>query len=130
MAPENQPALEREEEVLPHRGDPLEAPPVDSLGDAQDLRARVARLDRERLADERLEVRRSSMKRVTLGHGATVALARLGADDLALEHAHALRRPVQGVAFGHPQPAYTRADGRHAPRPGNHGELAALAADR
>jgi hypothetical protein len=61
-------ALEREEQVLADRLDAFEALPVEPLGDPAPRRARVRRLDLDRLAYERLEALRRSMKAVTLGH--------------------------------------------------------------
>ena len=65
---EDDAALEAQHQVLPDRLDRLEPPPVELLGDVRRLRARVRRLDLERLADERLKPRRRAVERVALRH--------------------------------------------------------------
>jgi hypothetical protein len=68
MAPHNDAAFEREQEMLADSLDRLEYPPVDAFRDTGDPAAGVRRLDFEPLPDERLQTTRSTMKRVALGH--------------------------------------------------------------
>ena len=67
-------ALEAQHEVLADGLDRVEAAPVDLLGDALGLRARVRRLDLEPLADEHLQAACRAVERVALGHLVRVVL--------------------------------------------------------
>jgi hypothetical protein len=74
MAPQDEPALEREQQVLPDRLDGLEPPAVEALGYPLRRRSRMRRLDREPLPDEHLQPPSGAAKRVTFWHsGASVA---------------------------------------------------------
>ena len=72
MRAEHDPALEAKQQVLADRLDRLEHAPVDALGDALRLRARVRRLRLDALADERLQPSRRPVKGIALGHVATL----------------------------------------------------------
>ena len=73
MAPQNEPALPREEEVLPHRLDPLEPSAVEPLGKPERTSTAVPRLDLEPLADERLKSLGRAMERIPFRHAPSVA---------------------------------------------------------
>ena len=68
VAAEHEPALEAQQQVLADRLDRLEPAPVEALGREHRGRARVRRLDRDALADERLQPARRAVERVSLGH--------------------------------------------------------------
>ena len=68
MAAEDEPALEPQEEVLPHRLDLLQPPPVEPLRQPLDRRARMRRLDLHPLADENLEPPSRPMQRIAFRH--------------------------------------------------------------
>src|SRR6059058_5862311 len=76
MAPQDDAALEAEEEVLADRLDRLERPAVQPLRKSLQRRAGVGRLDLEPLADERLEPARRSVKRIALRHAPERSLRR------------------------------------------------------
>ena len=74
VAAQDQAALEAQEQVLPDRLDRLEPAAVEPLGRERRGRARVRRLDRDALADQRLQPARRAVERVSLGHlAATLA---------------------------------------------------------
>ena len=62
-------AGEAEEEVLPDRLHRFEHGAVQPLGDPLRRRARMRRLDADRLADEHLQPAGGEMERIALGHG-------------------------------------------------------------
>ena len=62
MAPEDEAAVEPEQEVLPNGLDALETPAVKLVGDAGRSGARMRRLDFDDLADERLQTPGRAMK--------------------------------------------------------------------
>ena len=72
MAPDDEAALEAEQEVLAGRLDAFEHAPVDLSGHAGQLGARVRRFDLEPLADEHLEPLRGAHERVAFGHDVNV----------------------------------------------------------
>ena len=84
MAPEDEPALPLEQEVLPDRADGLEPASVEPLRDPEGPRAAVTRLDRERLTDEGREARGGAVERISLGH-ATEGSALPVLEDCGLE---------------------------------------------
>src|SRR5437763_4775116 len=69
MAPQDEPSLETQEEVLADGLDGFERSPVELLREAFQRRARVRRLHLDPLADERLEAARRAVERVTFRHG-------------------------------------------------------------
>ena len=88
VAPDDEPALEPEQEVLPDRLDRLEPTSrAEALRDARHLGLRMRRLDLDDLSHERLEPTRRAMERIALGHAASVAcvmlLSRMSAPDTA-----------------------------------------------
>lgn len=78
VAPEGQPALEAQEEVLPHRLDALEAAPVEPGRDPEHRGARMRRLDRDDLPLERPQPLGRAVEGVALRHGARPAAGRPG----------------------------------------------------
>jgi len=68
MAPEDEAALEAEEEVLPDRLDPVEPPAVEALGQALHRGAGMRRLDFDALADERLQPLGRAVERISFRH--------------------------------------------------------------
>ena len=62
------PPSKRSTRFLPYRRHRLEAAPVDPLGDTLGLRARVRRLGRHAVTDERLEPVCRPVEGVALGH--------------------------------------------------------------
>jgi hypothetical protein len=68
MAPEDETALEAEEEVLPDRLDPVEPPAVEALGQALHCGAGMRSLDVDALADERLQPPGDAVERISFGH--------------------------------------------------------------
>ena len=72
MAPHRDAALEAQDQVLPDRLDRLEHAPVDLLGHARHLSARIRRLGADPLADERLEPACGPVQGVSLGHGTKI----------------------------------------------------------
>jgi hypothetical protein len=69
VAPENDPSLEGEQEVLADCLDREQPAPVEPLGQALRGRLRVRCLDRDTLTHEHLEPARRAVERVALGHG-------------------------------------------------------------
>jgi hypothetical protein len=72
VTPQYEPALETEEEVLADRGDFVEPPSVQALGNSRRSGTRMGCLDLERLADEGPEAAGGTVKAVTFGHGLIV----------------------------------------------------------
>ena len=70
VAAENGSVLEGEEQVLPHSLDPFEAPPVDSLGDAEQRGARVRRVRAQNVPFQHTETLGGAVDGVSFGHGA------------------------------------------------------------
>jgi hypothetical protein len=68
MAPEDEAALEVEEEVLADGLDALEPASVESIGETLHRGARVRRLDFDPLAHERLKLARGAVDGVAFGH--------------------------------------------------------------
>jgi hypothetical protein len=77
MAPENEAALEAQEEVLADRFDTLEPSSVELLGDTGRRSPRVRALHLHRLADEHLEASRGAVEGISLGHASIVTEGRL-----------------------------------------------------
>ena len=74
VAAEDEPALEREQQVLSDRLDGLEPPAVEPLCQPLNRGLRMRRLDRNALTDENLKPPSCAVKRVAFGHsGARVA---------------------------------------------------------
>jgi hypothetical protein len=68
MAPDDVPAFETQKQVLAHRFDAEQPPPVEPPGQSRNARARVWRLDLDFLTDERLQPASCSMETVPFGH--------------------------------------------------------------
>jgi hypothetical protein len=80
VAADDDPAVEGEQQVLPHRPDGLEDAAVDSRRDPGRLRARVRRLRLHPLPHEHLEALGRTAEGVTLGHALRVAALRVAAE--------------------------------------------------
>ena len=74
VAAEHEPALETEQEILPHRVDRLEPMPVQTLHQPLPARPRVRRLHLDGLADEHLETLCGAMERIALWHSESLRL--------------------------------------------------------
>ena len=75
MRTEHDAALEAQDQVLAVRMDGFEQAPVDPLGDALGLRARMGRVGRDSLADEHLQAAGRPVERISLGHVSQVSVA-------------------------------------------------------
>jgi hypothetical protein len=72
VAPEHDPALEAEEQVLPDRLDAFEHASVEDTGNSRGLPSWMRALDVQTLSHERLQSLGGSMQRVSLGHPTSV----------------------------------------------------------
>ena len=68
MAPQDEAAVEAEQEVLALRLHPLEPPAVEPLGEPFHRGARMRRLDLDALADENLQPTGRAVERIAFRH--------------------------------------------------------------
>jgi hypothetical protein len=97
VAPEHDPALEAQQEVLADRLNGLQPQAVQAFGHSGHRGARMRRLGLDALPDERLETAGGAMHGVALGHDASVALRCRFAASCAVVNRRA-RAAVAGAA--------------------------------